>query len=115
VGEINSEVDGVIKHIVMFKLKESADGSDKAENIRRIKSKLEALPEKIDEIRFFEVGVNFSNTGVAYDLVLNSEFESKEDLYSYQKHPDHVKVADFVHKVCENRIVADYDVWEERL
>ena len=109
-GEINSEVDGVIKHIVMFKLKESADGSDKAENILRIKSKLEALPEMIDEIKFFEVGVNFSNTGTAYDLVLNSEFESKEALYSYQKHPDHVKVADYVHKVCENRIVADYIV-----
>ena len=107
-GEINSEVDGVIKHIVMFKLKESADGLEKAENIQRIKSKLEALPEKINEIKFFEVGINFSNTGVAYDLVLNSEFESKEDLYSYQKHPDHVKVADYVHKVCENRIVADY-------
>ena len=74
----------------------------------RIKSELEALPEKIAEIKFFEVGVNFCDTGMAYDLVLNSEFESKWDLYSYQKHPDHVKVANFVTKVCENRIVTDY-------
>jgi hypothetical protein len=100
----------MIKHIVMFKLKESADGLEKAENIKRIKSKLEALPEKIEEIKFFEVGVNFSDAGVAYDLVLSSEFESKEALYSYQKHPEHVKVADYVHRVCENRIVADYVV-----
>ena len=54
------------------------------------------------------MGVNFGNSDAAYDLALCSEFESKEDLYSYQKHPEHVKVADFVKKVCENRVVSDY-------
>jgi hypothetical protein len=98
----------MIKHIVMFKLKESAEGSDKAVNIQRLKAKLEALSGKIDEIKFFEVGINFSDNGVAYDLVLDSKFESKESLYSYQKNPEHVKVADFVHKVCEDRVVVDY-------
>lgn len=72
------------------------------------KAKLEALPTKINEIKFFEVGVNFSDASVAYDLVLVSEFLSKEALFSYQKHPEHVKVADFVGKVCESRIVVDY-------
>lgn len=98
----------MIKHIVMFRFKDCAEGADKAGNIQKMKSQLEALPGKIDEIKFFEVGINFSNTNVAYDLVLCSEFDSKEGLYSYQKHPEHVKVADFVGKVCENRIVADY-------
>ncbi len=100
----------MIKHIVMFKFKESADGSDKPGNLQMMKAKLEALPSKIDEIKFFEVGVNFSNNGVAYDLVLNSEFESKEALYSYQKNPEHIKVVDFVQKVCDNRVVVDYIV-----
>ncbi len=98
----------MIKHIVMFKFKDSAEGADKVGNIQETKSQLEALPGKIDEIKFFEVGINFSNTNVAYDLVLSSEFDSKDDLYSYQKHPEHVKVADFVSKACENRIVVDY-------
>jgi hypothetical protein len=101
-------VAGMIKHIVMFKLKEAAEGNDKAENMKRMKSMLEALPAKIKEIKFFKVGVNFSDVPVAYDLVLNSEFESKEALYSYQKNPDHVQVANFVGKVCENRAVVDY-------
>ncbi len=65
----------MIKHIVMFKFKESAEGNGKAENIQSLKSKLEALPAKIAEIKFFEVGVNFSDVPVAYDLVLDSEFE----------------------------------------
>jgi hypothetical protein len=98
----------MIKHIVMFRFKESAEGMDKKENIMRLKAKLEALPAMISEIKFFEVGINFTLSPIAYDLVLLSEFEKKDDLYSYQKHPEHVLVAEFVGKVCENRIVVDY-------
>jgi hypothetical protein len=100
----------MIKHIVVFKLKESAEGASKAENVQRLKSKLEALDEIIDEIKFFEVGINFANSNSTCDLVLCSEFETLEDLYSYQKHPEHLKVVDFVGKACENRIVVDYNV-----
>ncbi len=100
----------MIRHIVMFKFREAAEGAEKARNIQRMKSELEALPAKIGEIKFFEVGINFSNTNVAYDLVLCSEFESKEALYSYQRHPDHLKVVQFVEKVCDDRVVADYIV-----
>jgi len=100
----------MIRHIVMFKLKELAGGKDKPENIRDLKARLEALPALIPDIRFFEVGVNFSDAPVAYDLALNSEFESKEALFRYQKHPEHVLVADFVGDVCANRIVVDYDL-----
>jgi hypothetical protein len=100
----------MIRHIVMFKFREAAEGADKENNIQRIKSELEALPAKIGEIKFFEVGINFSNTNAAYDLVLCSEFESKEALYSYQKHPDHVKVAELVGRVCDDRVVTDYIV-----
>ena len=98
----------MIKHIVLFRFKDFAEGADKADNIKSLKSRLEALEDIIDEIKFFEVGINFDNSDAAYDLALCSEFESKEDLYSYQKHPEHAKVVDFVKKVCENRVVADY-------
>ncbi len=98
----------MLKHIVMFKLKERAEGSDRPTNIKALQEKLEALPAQIKEIKFFEVGINSIETGVAYDMVLVSEFESKEALFSYQKHPEHVLVANFVGKVCESRIVVDY-------
>lgn len=98
----------MLKHIVMFKVKDSAEGAGKEENVQRIKSKLEALPGRIEEIRFFEVGANSISNGAAYDLVLCSEFDGKEELFRYQKHPEHVKVLEFVNKVCENRAVVDY-------
>jgi hypothetical protein len=98
----------MIKHIVMFKLTESAKGRNKATNIKALKAKLVALPAQIEKIKFFEVGINFLEASVAYDLVLVSEFESREALYRCQKHPEHVKVTNFVGKTCESRIVMDY-------
>ena len=98
----------MIKHVVMFKFKDQAEGADKAENIRSLKSQLEGLVGKIPEIKFFEVGVNFDKSPVAYDVVLCSEFESEEALRRYQKHPEHMKVFEFVKKACESRVLGDY-------
>jgi hypothetical protein len=98
----------MIKHIVMFRFKESANGADKASNIQKMRSDLEALKGTIEEIKFFEVGVDFVCSDVSYDLVLCSEFESKEDLFNYQKHPEHQKVVSFVKEACHSRVVVDY-------
>jgi hypothetical protein len=98
----------MIKHIVMFKLKEFADGRNKIGNIGALKAMLEALPPKIEEIKFFEVGVNFFEGIAAYDVVLISEFDSVEALQRYQKHPLHLNVFDFVSKTCNSRVVVDY-------
>jgi len=98
----------LIRHIVMFKMKESAEGAAREENVRRVKSGLEALPEKIEEIRLFELGKNIIDSAAAYDLVLVSEFDSPESLVSYQRHPEHQKVLELVQRVCEHRSVVDY-------
>jgi hypothetical protein len=92
----------------MFKLKDKSEGRDKAANVQLLKEMLEALTARIKEILFFEVGINFLQASVAFDLVLVSQFESIEALHSYQKHPEHLKVFDFVAKTCESRIVVDY-------
>lgn len=98
----------MLKHIVLFKLKEQAEGSSKAENAKRIKQDLEALQGKIPQIRHIEVGINSIPGEAAYDLAIYSEFADEKDLSLYMKHPDHVKVAEFVGKVRESRVVVDY-------
>jgi hypothetical protein len=100
----------MIRHIVMFKMKESAEGAGREENVQRVKSRLEALTGKIPEIRYFELGKNVIDSAAAYDLVLVSEFEDPESLVSYQRHPEHQKVFELVQKVCENRAVVDYSL-----
>lgn len=98
----------MINHIVMFKFKEFSLERDKQENIQLVKESLQSLSPKIREIEFFELGVNLAPASNAYDLVLVSKFKGPEELISYQKHPDHVKVADLAGQVCEARIVVDY-------
>lgn len=100
----------MIKHIVMWTIKENADGKSKQENIRQLKEKLEALPDLIPEIQFYEVGVNFCESDSAYDVALISHFENRSDLKNYQTHPDHVKVAEFVAKIRDRGVVVDYEV-----
>ena len=99
----------MIKHIVMWKLKESHGGHTKSELALELKKRLEALAETISEIKEIEVGINFNPSDAACDVVLYSSFETKEDLEIYQKHPDHVKVAEFVSEVRTDRAVVDYE------
>ena len=47
----------MVKHIVMFKLKDFAEGANKKENALKIKSSLEGLKSKIKEVKYIEVGL----------------------------------------------------------
>lgn len=102
----------MIRHIVTWKLKETAEGKTRQENAAVMKALLEDLPSKIDELKSAEVGVNIlprSNEMVS-DVVLITECETEEDLKAYAGHPDHQKVVQFIKKVTEERRVVDYEV-----
>ena len=93
----------MIKHIVSFKLKD--ESKDKT---TLIKDLLETLPSKISEIKYFEVGINISDSPAAFDLVLISEFESIKSLDKYRLDPEHVKATDVVRLHKESSMVVDY-------
>lgn len=104
-------MDGLIKHIVMWKLKDFAEGKTKDENAISLKRSLESLEEKIGEVRFsIEVGINITQAEQAYDIVLYAEFQCIEDLNIYMQHPEHVKVSEYISKVREVRVVTDYEI-----
>ncbi|MEJ6950798.1 Dabb family protein [Natronospora cellulosivora (SeqCode)] len=96
----------MIKHIVMWKLAEE----NKKENLDKMKKVLEDLKDKIEEIVEIEAGIDINGSEAAYDITLYSSFKSEEDLDTYQKHPDHLKAAEFVKKVAIDRAVVDYEV-----
>ena len=100
----------MIKHIILLKLKESAEGKPKSDNALFLKRELESLASKIKEIRKLEVGVNFNTGQDAYDLALISEFATKEDLDTYQIHPEHQRVAAIVRRLRDSRVVVDYEM-----
>lgn len=100
----------MVKHIVMWKFKDHAEGLSKEENIIKIKSMLEALPGKIDFIREMHVEVNVNPKEGMYDAILISAFDSIEDVEKYRVHPEHKKVSSYVALIKTDRASVDYEV-----
>ena len=99
----------MLKHIVMWKIKDSHEGMDKNEIMDRIKKDLEGLKNFIPEIKTMEIGRNSNELPTSFDIALYSEFESMEDLEIYKEHPEHVKVAQFIRQVTADAVVVDYE------
>ena len=100
----------MIRHIVMWKFKDYAEGATKQENIIKVKTMLEALPEKIDFIREMQVNINVNPKEGMYDAVLISSFDSLEDVNNYRVHPEHKKISSFVSLIRESRASVDYEI-----
>lgn len=99
----------MVKHIVMWRLKDEALGATKEENALKLKETLLALKNEIDELKAVDVGINFNPSEAAFDVVLYSEFEDRQGLEAYQKHPEHVKIVKFVGEIRTDRAVVDYE------
>jgi Stress responsive A/B Barrel Domain len=102
----------MIKHIVMWKLKEHAEGADKAVNAARMKALLDGCAELVPGILKFEAIVADTAAGLecTYDVVLYSEFASRAALDAYQEHPQHVAIKPFIGAVRDARQCMDYEV-----
>lgn len=99
----------MVKHIVLWTFKETAEGRSKQENLVLAKQKLEAMAGKVPGMTHLEVGINFQAREGAWDLALYSEFESRAALEGYQTHPEHLKVIEYLRTVRDQRAVADYE------
>ena len=98
----------MIKHVVMIKLKDYPAAMERKMKLDNIKAELEALPSKISEIKFYEIGINVAVSPVAYDIVLISEFENMKDLNIYREHPEHKRVLDIIAEAKDSSVVVDY-------
>lgn len=61
----------MVKHIVLFKLKDEVPETDKLVVMNKFKEAIEALPAKISVIRKIEVGLNMNreNLGILHCIV----------------------------------------------
>jgi len=94
----------------MWKLREECADGTRAEAAALIKARLEALPALVDGLISAEVGVNFTESDMAYDLCLYSTLESRAALDAYQIHPAHLAVKEIVHRNVRERAVCDYEL-----
>lgn len=100
----------MVKHIILWKIKDEKTTEEKAEIKRDIKQGLEGLKGKIPgmiDIHVITEGMASSNA----DVMLDSSFESEEALKGYAVHPEHVKVADNnVRPFMDVRMCMDYEM-----
>jgi len=98
----------MIKHIVLFKLKNFPNEATKAQKMDQIKAALMGLLEKVEVLKTIEVGLN-NNPIEKFDIALTTTFNSMEDLRTYAVHPDHVAAGVIVREVLEERACVDYE------
>ena len=94
----------MIKHIVVYTLKE---GVNKPEAIEIVRSQLEPLVGVIPGLTHMEIRATYQG---GMDYALYSEFESKEALAAYQTDPLHVAAATYVRSIVCDRACADFEI-----
>jgi len=98
----------MVKHIVLFKLKDMESQEEKLRTMNAFKEAIEALPATIPFIRKIEVGLNI-NPAEVFDIALYSEFDSLADVEAYAKHPEHVAAGKIIAEAKESRSCVDYE------
>lgn len=93
----------MVKHIVLYTLKE---GVDKAQAVQIVRSHLEPLVGVIPGLVHMEIRQAYSGM----DYALYSEFESREALENYAKHPAHLEAKSHFWHFLDSRVAADYDL-----
>lgn len=99
----------MINHVVLFKLKKYDSDREKQAVISSIEEALLSLSDKIDVLKYIEVGVNYDLNAKSYDICLLSHFNVLDDLEIYRVHPEHVKVAELIAQHAVERAAVDYE------
>lgn len=100
----------MLKHIVMWKLKDEAEGADRLGNAREMKRRLDECANIVPGQLAFEVTLAQPGLEATYDVVLYSEFTDKAALDAYVNHPVHKAVVPFIGAIREARQCMDYEV-----
>lgn len=84
----------MVRHVILWKLKEELQGADKEAVKAGIKEGLEGLAGKIPGMVSVKVYTDALPSSSGADLMLDTAFESAEALKGYAVNPAHVAVAD---------------------
>lgn len=100
----------MVKHIILWNLKDEFSNEKKVEIKRNIKQGLEGLIDKIPGMLEIKVQIESLSSSSA-DLMLDSTFESTDALKNYSTHPEHVNVANtLVRPYTSLRSCLDFEI-----
>lgn len=100
----------MVKHMILWQLKDSLSEQEKADVSARIKAGLEGLKGKVPGLMDIHVQIEKLDSSNA-DIMLDSTLESPEALKGYAVHPDHLAVADgVVRPNTKSRTCMDFEI-----
>ena len=97
-----------LHHIVMWTLKEEAQGQSKAQNMQKARELLMSCSSLVPGIEHFEVGLKTDGLDCTCDVILNSVFKDEAALSAYQNHPDHMAIKPFMKAIVAQRQCMDF-------
>ena len=93
----------MVKHIVLFKLKNQNDRQRALNALNGMKGKIEGLLD-------LETGEDFLSSERSYDIALICTLKDRAALDFYQAHSVHQPVKQLMHEIRENSVTVDYEL-----
>lgn len=99
----------MVRHVILWKLKETSSEEEKEKIAENIKANLEALVGVVPGLISLDISIQPLPSSNA-DVMLDSLLEDEEALKGYQTHPEHVKAADtYVRPYTDVRMCMDFE------
>ena len=95
----------MIRHIVLFWLKEKDDAT-----VKQTVDMLLSMRGKIPGMLSLDAGADMVGSPRSCDVCLCETFETREALETYRTHPVHLPVQAHMHAVMDHSASADYEV-----
>lgn len=100
----------MVKHVILWKLKEELSETEKAAVKADIKTHLEALNGKIDGLIDIKIVIDALPSSTV-DLMLDSTLSNEQALRNYAVHPLHVEAANtYVRPYTAVRSCLDFEI-----
>lgn len=95
----------MIRHIVMFKIKDEFKNE-----IPRLVENFYGMKGRVEGMLELEAGADVLHSDRSYDLALVTLFDSMASFQAYQTHPAHLPVKKRMHEVRSASVACDFEV-----
>ncbi|MDL2289648.1 Dabb family protein [Clostridia bacterium OttesenSCG-928-F22] len=99
----------MVRHIVLWNYADGFTAKQNAQNAATAKERFEALKGKLPGIITLSVKI-LPLDGSSMDIMLDSTFETLQDLHNYQQHEEHEKIVAFMRTAFTGRQWIDFDM-----
>ena len=98
----------ILKHVVMWRFLDEAEGRTKAENMRYCAERLRGLVGVAPTLMALEIGEDELHSPASYDMCLVCDFVNLEGMLAYRDFPPHKEISVYIGKVTSSRVVSDF-------